>query len=143
MVNQNLSSQKEGTGQATAEEIEAAANRSHGVDDESVITFFKELIKNSTIDIWKYGFKQLNDGWMIKLQFIQRMHGTIVGPTLIKGYFSDAIFTDLQKKILAIPKKTMKDASHPEDVDRITYPSPFPMSKKRVEPKLKLKDIWS
>lgn len=142
-----MSERKEGTGQATSDEIEAALNKDHDVDNPNSVAFFKSLFKSPKIVIWKYGFKQLRDGWMIKLQFIENTKNkagkkVLMGPTTMKGYFSDSVFAEFQKKILAIPLKERRDTSHTTSEVIINYPIPFPKAKTRIEPKTKLKDIW-
>ena len=94
----------------TNEEIEAAKKRPHLQDRKDFISTVKKIVKSKDIRINKYVFKELWDGFMLKIEAERFMGGVSMGTRMIKGYLTIPVKETLEKLIDAIPKREYTDS---------------------------------
>ena len=93
----------------TADELESAKNKKHDLDNKTFIDAIKKIVKSRSIRINTYIDKEVNDGFMLKVQVEKFIKGKSMGSRMIKGYLSTSINDELMKLIDAIPRKSYVD----------------------------------
>ena len=104
-----MSEKKEGTAGVTTDEVEAAKNRKHILDNKAFIAGVKKIIKAKNIRVNKYIFKEISDGYMLKMEVEKFIGGRSMGSRWIKNYLSEVKKNELETLLDTIPKKMYVD----------------------------------
>lgn len=112
-----------GTSNATQEEIDAALQRQHVIDDKDVIKGIKTILrsnKNGGMNMYRLiscDYKKLHDSYMMKFEVCKYLGGKNLGTRMVKGYFSNEVKDEILKLIEQLPRKAMKDSRTLEDYE--------------------------
>jgi hypothetical protein len=93
----------------TTEEKESAMTRVHDKDKKDFISAVKKIVKAKDIKVKTYIFKELHDGFMLKIEIEKFMGGKSMGTRWLKGYLTPTIKVELEKLLDDIPKKYYVD----------------------------------
>ena len=110
-----MSDDKEGTAGVTQAELDAAKVRPHPIDTKPFVDGVRKIIKShkagtkNMIRINIYSFKELHDGWMLKLNITKYIEHRSAGPRWVKGYLSEAKKVEFEKVLDALPRKQFTD----------------------------------
>lgn len=119
-----MSKQDEGTANVTAAELKAAKERKHPIDTKPFLDGIKKIIKShkagtkNMIRINIYSFKELHDGWMVKLNITKYINSISAGPRWVKGYLSEAKKVEFEKVLDALPRKQFVDSRNNATYER-------------------------
>ncbi len=141
-----MSEKEEGTANITTAELKAAKSRKHPIDEKSFISVFKKIMKShkaggkNMIRIHAYRFKEVNDGWMLKLKMVKYFSGRSAGPRWIKGYLSEALKVDFKKQLDTLPRKTYTDS---RDNTQHETPQEIVQVHRLIPKDIAIADLWN
>ena len=106
---------EEGYGNVTPEELEAARTRPHDLDTKAFLSGLRKILKShkagtkNMIRVNIYQFKELHDGWMLKVQIEKFFDSISGGVRWVKGYLTEERKVEFEKILDALPRKVYVD----------------------------------
>ncbi len=126
----------EGRGNVTSEEVSVAKNRVHDKDKKDIIAAFKKIVASNKkggknmFRILRCQIKEVNDGYMLKMEVEKFSGGANLGKRWIKGYFTESMKDTIIKSIETVAKKTLTDNRDgtsydiPEIIEKVVEEAP-------------------
>ncbi len=136
---------KPGMGNVTEEEKMAARSRVHDKDRDDIVKGIKKIIASNKkgdknmFRILRCIFKELNDGYMIKMEVEKFLDGKNVGTRWIKGYLTDKTKDTIEASIRSITQKVLNDN---RDGSSFTIPHIIERQFQEAPSDLDLEKLW-